>query len=94
VFDAVTLCNEREMAEDAFVEYAKNHGELSASGRCGPMQPIDMLREGAIPHLRDMEEYLIAEALRKCNNSQTLAAEMLGISQSTLSRRMRSNDNA
>lgn len=93
VFDAVTLCNEREMAEDAFKEYAKNHGELAAAGRCGSTQPMDMLREGAIPHLRDVEDYLIAEALRRCNNSQTLAAEMLGISQSTLSRRIRSDGN-
>ena len=44
---------------------------------------------GPIPKLCDVEDYLIKEAIEKSGGNQSLAAQMLGISQSTLSRRSR-----
>jgi DNA-binding NtrC family response regulator len=44
---------------------------------------------GPIPKLSDVEDYLIKEAIEKSGGNQSLAAQMLGISQSTLSRRSR-----
>jgi DNA-binding NtrC family response regulator len=52
-----------------------------------PERPISYT--GPIPKLCDVEEYLIKEAIEKSNGNQSLAAQMLGISQSTLSRRSR-----
>jgi transcriptional regulator with PAS, ATPase and Fis domain len=52
-----------------------------------PERPISYT--GPIPKLCDVEEYLIKEAIEKSGGNQSLAAQMLGISQSTLSRRSR-----
>ena len=64
-------------------------GLASASQQPELRQTIDILLAGDIPKLKDVEEYLIEKALRKAGNNQTLAAQMLGVSQSTLSRRMK-----
>jgi DNA-binding NtrC family response regulator len=44
---------------------------------------------GRFPTLREVEEFLIAEALKKTRGNQSLAAQLLGINQSTLSRRQK-----
>jgi len=43
---------------------------------------------GPFPSLDEVENYLIGEALRRSDYNQTAAARLLGISQSTLSRRL------
>jgi DNA-binding NtrC family response regulator len=47
---------------------------------------------GPFPPLHEVEEFLIAEALRRSDYNQTAAARLLGISQSTLSRRLSSKE--
>jgi DNA-binding NtrC family response regulator len=44
---------------------------------------------GRFPTLREVEDYLIAEALKKTGGNQSLAAQLLGINPSTLSRRQK-----
>lgn len=44
---------------------------------------------GRFPKLHEVEDYLIAEALKKTGGNQSLAARLLGINQSTLSRRQK-----
>ena len=89
VFDAVTRCKGDEIDPEVFERYAKSQGCASASRQPELRQTIDLLLAGDIPKLKDVEEYLIEKALRKAGNNQTLAAQMLGVSQSTLSRRMK-----
>ena len=43
---------------------------------------------GAFPTLAEIEEYFISEALDKAEGNQSIAAQLLGINQSTLSRRL------
>jgi DNA-binding protein Fis len=43
---------------------------------------------GRFPTLKEVEDYLISEALERAEGNQTVAARMLGVSQSTLSRRL------
>jgi len=43
---------------------------------------------GPFPSLQEVEDYLIGEALRRSDYNQTAAARLLGVSQSTLSRRL------
>lgn len=42
-----------------------------------------------LPKLKDVEEFLLKEALEKSNNNQSVAAKMLGISQSKISRHLK-----
>ena len=42
-----------------------------------------------MPTLKEMEDFLIAEAMKKSKEKQSIAALHLGISQSTLSRRFK-----
>lgn len=44
---------------------------------------------GRFPTLREVEEFLFAEAMEKAGGNQSIAARMLGIAQSTLSRRLK-----
>lgn len=43
---------------------------------------------GSFPTLEEVEDFLIAEALKVSGNNQTVAARLLGVAQSTLSRRL------
>jgi len=51
---------------------------------------ISISYTGNIPTLQQVEEFFIGEAMKKVGGNQTLAAKILGISQSTLSRRFNS----
>ncbi len=44
---------------------------------------------GKFPKLREIEEYIVAEALKKSNGNQNIAARLLGLSPSALSRRIK-----
>ena len=48
-----------------------------------------MTWNGAFPTLEEVEDFLIQEALRRCDQNQTAAARLLGVAQSTLSRRLK-----
>jgi DNA-binding NtrC family response regulator len=48
--------------------------------------------KGEIPTLQEAEDFLIREAMRKTGHNQTMASQILGISQSTLSRRFSKNN--
>jgi DNA-binding NtrC family response regulator len=87
VFDAVTRCREDELDASNFETYVRMHGCKPGDTDADPFQPLEVLRAGGVPKLKDVEEYLIEMALEKTGNNQTLAAQMLGVSQSTLSRR-------
>ncbi len=58
-------------------------GEGDSSGR-GP----DLIFPEQLPTLRETEDLLISEALRRADGNQTIAARLLGISRSTLNSRL------
>ena len=41
-----------------------------------------------LPSIKDVEKKLIAEALNRANNNQTIAAQMLGLTRSALNKRL------
>jgi DNA-binding NtrC family response regulator len=45
-----------------------------------------------LPTLKEMSSFLVEEAMKRSNNSQTKAARLLGISQQALSKRLKQND--
>ena len=44
------------------------------------------------PTLREVEAFLIEEALKRSRGNQSLAARLLGVNQSTLSRRLKTGE--
>jgi len=41
-----------------------------------------------LPSIKEVEKKLIAEALKRANNNQTIAAQMLGLTRSALNKRL------
>jgi DNA-binding NtrC family response regulator len=90
VFDAVGRGGLDHLSAELLVGYPKAPVERMATAEEAPAA-LDkpFWYTGSIPKLSDVEEFLIKEAIEKSGGNQSLAAQMLGISQSTLSRRSR-----
>jgi len=93
VFDALGRLEGRSLPLDAF------RVDLSARGVQAPPQEThnpEVARRFSFgepfPTLREVEAFLFQEALKRAQGNQSLAARMLGINQSTLSRRLKAGD--
>jgi transcriptional regulator with PAS, ATPase and Fis domain len=90
IFDAVS----RSVADVLDVrpcrEYVEKRAGKAGDGTLRAENTLGRISyTGKFPTLADVEEFLIEEALKKVNGSQTAAAALLGVNQSTLSRRLR-----
>ena len=83
VFDVVSRSRGRAMSTAGFAV----HPLLAHASVVEDEEPRLSYR-GPVPTLEEAEEFLVAEALEKTGGNQTAAARMLGVSQSTLSRRL------
>jgi DNA-binding NtrC family response regulator len=88
IFDTVSRSSEETLNESYVKEYcAKASDQPMEQERTGNGAPVSYT--GEIPKLKDVEEYLITQAVKIAEGNQTIAAQFLGISQSTLSRRLK-----
>lgn len=93
VFDAVSKHTARKLSMDMFKKVIFEDGEKLNEG----MQIIEeaerqMVRFGdGLPTLKQMDNLLIQEAMRRARGNQTIAARLLGISQQALSKRLKHN---
>jgi DNA-binding NtrC family response regulator len=93
VYDALGRLEGRALSLQPFREY------LTARGVQAP-RPKERSPEGTrgfafgepFPTLREVEAFLIEEALKRSRGNQSLAARLLGINQSTLSRRLKTGE--
>lgn len=83
VFDVVSRAGDRPLTTDDFLA----HPLLARQGLGAPSEPR-LSYSGTIPTLEEAERFLIREALEQSGGNQTAAAKLLGVSQSTLSRRI------
>jgi DNA-binding NtrC family response regulator len=88
IYDAMSRSEPGTLAVRYFREYidARHDGADGGAEHEGGGPVISY--SGRFPTLREVEDYLIAEALERAEGNQTVAARMLGVSQSTLSRRL------
>jgi DNA-binding NtrC family response regulator len=56
------------------------------SSECG--FGVELKADGTFPTLKQAQERVIQEALRRCGNNQAKAARLLGISRQALNRRL------
>ncbi len=97
VYDAVSLSSGSILSEDYFRNTLETESIREPVGETRPVEEPEPATEtqgpviisGSFPTLAEVEQYLISEALLRSEGNQTAAASMLGVSQSTLSRRTR-----
>jgi DNA-binding NtrC family response regulator len=102
VFDAVSRHRSGVLSLEAFREKMGNvefGGEASRADHSGPRSADDppaaiggVVFPETLPTLKDMEQGLIDEALRRAGGNQTIAAELLGLSRRALNNRIRRSD--
>ena len=88
VHDIVSRETGSTLPVEYFIDYIE--GRRQESDRSGVGARRFSFSE-PFPMLREVEQFLIDEALERSGGNQTVAARMLGISQSTLSRRLSSH---
>ena len=96
IFDVVSRVPGRAVVVDDFrthpllARLAAARAVLPCETTGGPMGDLTtrLSQAGALPTLKEATDFLIGEALERAKGSQTVAARMLGVSQSTLSRRL------
>lgn len=89
IYDAVSRSEAGTLGMRYFSEYIDRQpgtAGTGSGGRSAQSAPV-ISYSGRFPTLREVEDYLISEALERAEGNQTIAARMLGVAQSTLSRR-------
>jgi DNA-binding NtrC family response regulator len=84
VYDAVGLHQGRVLSMDAFKRAIGDRPADAPAAGAGSPNPFSTLER--FPTLADARELLVDEALRRAEGSQSVAARLLGISQSAVSR--------
>jgi DNA-binding NtrC family response regulator len=91
IYNAVSLLPVADFEKSIVKAISDNcaaEGTSVFNGEGGGLKEDSMISyTGRIPTLRETEQFLIREAMDKAGGNQTLASQILGISQSTLSRR-------
>lgn len=87
LYDAVSRCDSGSLGMGFFKDYLDRQTETLKKTEKNHF--AEVLSIDSFPTLRAIEDHYIREALRLAGGNQSLAARLLGISQSTLSRRQR-----
>jgi len=91
VTDAVTRHNVRMLSMESFMEAIKKQSPVvQASNKSFHHNGNDLLETfGRFPTLKEIDQFLISEALKVSENNQGIAASMLGITRQALNRRLK-----
>ncbi len=91
VFDAVGRHSSKKLSMNAFRDHIQK-GRKEKRPSSGILQEEALLsfqRAEPFPTLKETTEFLVREALKRANNNQTIAAQLLGITPSALSKRLK-----
>ncbi len=92
IFDAVARNQTETLSLSSFRDYIQNKTGKGISEMRLEDDKAPISFENTFPTLREVEEYLIKEAMERSEGNQSIAAQLLGISQSTLSRRFKNKN--
>jgi DNA-binding NtrC family response regulator len=91
IFDAVSRHKSRILSLSVFKEYMNKHKEHQVKKWEETETGGKKINySGGFPTLKEVEDFFIKEAMEKAAGNQSIAAQLLGIAQSTLSRRFKS----
>jgi DNA-binding NtrC family response regulator len=87
IYDAVSVHRDRVLSMESFISAIGSAGD---SGQGEARLPGESLFKGMdkLPTITETVEQLVAEAMERADNNQTIAARLLGISQPALSKRL------
>jgi DNA-binding NtrC family response regulator len=90
VFDAVARCRGGIIGMESFREAIGEKRSLprTPSANTHREKAVWDLKSNALPTLKEAEEFLIAETLRRSNGNQGVAASLLGITRQALNKRL------
>ncbi len=88
VFDAVAQHKTGMLSMDSFKDFIKQKGSFSETPSLLPVQNSASMLDifGHFPTLKETEDYLISDALKRSNGNQGIAASLLGIKRQALNR--------
>ncbi|MCP4645541.1 MAG: sigma-54-dependent Fis family transcriptional regulator [bacterium] len=90
VFDAVSKHKSRMLSMESFKAHIRpDSSDPDAPSRAAARSPVDIPFPEQMPTLREVSDLCISEAMRRANNKQTTAAQLLGISRPTLCKRLK-----
>jgi DNA-binding NtrC family response regulator len=93
VFDAVARHGSGVLSLERFREHVGTRARAQASPSPLAKGVVDGLRAtlDRLPTVREVEEYLVDEAMKLANGNQGIAASLLGFTRQTLNKRLRKN---
>ena len=89
IFDAVSRHTSKVMSLDYFKEYLIRKGSIQKEHREETRSSTSLVFPDILPSLKDTSEALVDEAMKRANNNQTVAAQLIGISQQALNQRLK-----
>lgn len=91
VFNAVARHRTGKLSMDSFKAFIKEQGLFSQSRFLPLPNDIDSIfkTSGKLPTIKEAEEYLISEALKRSKDNQGIAASFLGITRHALNKRLK-----
>ncbi len=93
IFDAVARHGSGVLSLERFREHIGTRSAQSSSASLPVKGVVDGLRQALdrLPTVREVEEYLVDEAMKLANGNQGIAASLLGFTRQTLNKRLRKN---
>ncbi|MEJ5226603.1 sigma-54 dependent transcriptional regulator [Thermodesulfovibrio sp.] len=92
VYDAVTRCSSNVLSLEIFKDIIDIGSALDNEFKSEIVKfYIQMRFPDKLPTLREMEDLLVKEAMRRAQGNQGIAASMLGITRQALNKRLKSN---
>jgi DNA-binding NtrC family response regulator len=90
IFNAVSIHKSGILSLDVFRDYLKRNTSETYTQKFEKTGDADqkVFFSDPLPCIKDVEKSLVAEALRRANNNQTIAAQMLGLTRSALNKRL------
>ncbi len=95
VFDAVAQHKSGILSLDNFKKFIKEKSEHMGTVISTPEQSRSAVINfsGRFPTIKEAEDYLIAEALRRSDDNQGIAASLLGLTRQALNKRLKRSEN-
>jgi len=89
VFDAVSRHTSKMLSLEVFKSYIKKEGEKNFPQEAEKEDDAFIMFSRRLPTIKQATELLVAEAMNRSRGNQSVAAQILGISQPALSKRLK-----